>query len=187
MAFARPLIRSAIDQARDPLVALERTNSILVQERRSALFITALAAVLDLRTHVLRVGNAGHEPPLIVPADGRPIGWLTGSGPLIGAFPSLDLVPCELTLGPGDLVLFYTDGVTDTRAASGERFGDDRLVAAVDGARDGSARDVVDAVVAATSAFQGDMPAADDVTMVALRRAASPATGRRRATTAPSG
>lgn len=187
MAFARPLIRSAIDQARDPLVALERTNSILVQERRSALFITALAAVLDLRTHVLRLGNAGHEPPLIVPADGRPIGWLTGSGPLIGAFPSLDLVPCELTLGPGDLILFYTDGVTDTRAASGERFGDDRLIAAVEGARNGSARDIVDAVVAATSAFQGDMPAADDVTMVALRRAASPATGRRRATTAPSG
>ena len=179
MAFARPLIRSAIDQARDPLVALERTNSILVQERRSALFITALAAVLDLRTHVLRVGNAGHEPPLIVPADGRPISWLTGSGPLIGAFPSLDLVPCELTLAPGDLVLLYTDGVTDTRAASGERFGDERLIAVVEGARDGSARDIVDAVVAATSAFQGDMPAADDVTMVALRRATSSATARR--------
>ena len=139
MAFARPLIRSAIDQARDPLVALERTNSILVQERRSALFVTALAAVLDLRTHVLRVGNAGHEPPLIVPADGRPISWLTGSGPLIGAFPSLGLVPCELTLAPGDLVLLYTDGVTDTRAASGERFGDERLLAVVEAARDGSA------------------------------------------------
>ena len=181
MAFARPLIRSAIDQARDPLVALERTNSILVQERRSALFITALAAVLDLRTHVLRVGNAGHEPPLLVPADGRPISWLTGSGPLIGAFPSLDLVPCELTLAPGDLVLLYTDGVTDTRAASGERFGDDRLIATVEGARDGSARDIVDAVVAATSAFQGDMPAADDVTMVALRRATTSTAARRSA------
>lgn len=179
MAFARPLIRSAIDQARDPLLALERTNAILVQERRSALFITALAAVLDLRTHVLRLGNAGHEPPLFVPAGGRPIGWLTASGPLLGAFPSLDLVPCELTLAPGDLVLLYTDGVTDTGAASGERFGDERLIAAVEGARDGSARDIVDAVVAATRAFQGDMPAADDVAMVALRRNASPAALRR--------
>jgi len=170
MAFARPLMRSALDQARDPLVALERTNSILVEERRSSLFITALAAVLDLRTHVLRVGNAGHEPPLIVPAGRRPIGWLTASGPLLGAFPSLDLVACELTLAPGDLVLLYTDGVTDTRAASGERFGDERLVAAVESARDGSTHDVVDAVVAATHAFQGEMPAADDVTMVAVRR-----------------
>ena len=88
-------------------------------------------------------------------------------------------MPCELTLAPGDLVLLYTDGVTDTRAASGERFGDERLLEVVEGARDGSARDVVDAVVAATTAFQGDMPAADDVTMVALRRATSSATAPR--------
>jgi len=177
MAFARPLIRSTIDQTRDPIVALERTNRILVEERRSALFITALAAVLDLRTHVLRLANAGHEPPLFVPADGRPVRWLTGSGPLLGAFPTLGLVPCEVTLAPGDLVLLYTDGVTDSRAASGERFGDDRLISTVDGARGGSAQDVLDAVVGASRAFQGDMPAEDDVTIVAVKRH-GPATRR---------
>jgi sigma-B regulation protein RsbU (phosphoserine phosphatase) len=170
MAFARPLMRSAIDQVRDPVAALERTNSILVQERRSALFITALAAVLDLRTHVLRVANAGHEPPLLIPADGRPARWMTASGPLLGAFASLDLVPCEVSLAPGDLVLLYTDGVTDARAASGERFGDDRMLEVVEAARGGSAQDLLDAIVVATRAFQGDMPAADDVTIVAIRR-----------------
>jgi phosphoserine phosphatase RsbU/P len=175
MAFTRPLLRSAIDQSRDPRIALERTNSILVEERRSALFITALAAVLDLRTHVFRLANAGHEPPLFVPADRRrPIRALAGSGPLLGAFASLGLVPCEVTLAPGDLVLLYTDGVTDARAGSGERFGDDRLIAALDGARGGSAHAVVDAVVAATRAFQGDELAADDVTIVAIRRSPRP-------------
>ena len=48
MAFTRPLMRSALDQIRDPVAAVERTNKILVEERRSALFITALAGVLDL-------------------------------------------------------------------------------------------------------------------------------------------
>jgi phosphoserine phosphatase RsbU/P len=182
MAFARPLIRSAIDQARNPVTALDRTNSILVQERRSALFITALAGVLDLRTSVLRLANAGHEPPLVVPADGRPIRWLTGSGRLLGAFSSLDLIPCEIQLSPGDLVLLYTDGVTDTRGESGERFGDDRLLAVADAAREGSTREVVDAVVAATRAFQGSQPAADDVTIVAIRRQA---TGQRGGRAAP--
>jgi sigma-B regulation protein RsbU (phosphoserine phosphatase) len=170
MAFTRPLIRSAVDQARDPVVALERTNRILVEERRSALFITALCAILDLRTSHLRLANAGHEPPLVVPGDGRPIRWLTGAGPLLGAFTTLDLVPCELQLAPGDLVVLYTDGVTEARAPSGERFGDDRLLDAVEGARRGSANDVVEAIVAATRAFQADMPPADDVTLVALRR-----------------
>jgi sigma-B regulation protein RsbU (phosphoserine phosphatase) len=173
MAFARPLMRSALDQARDPVAAVERTNRILVEERRSSLFITALAAVLDLRTHVLRVANAGHEPPLVVPGDpARPVRWLTGSGPLLGAFATLGLGPCEVQLAPGDLVVLYTDGVTDTRAASGERFGDDRLLAVVEEARGGSARHVVDALVASTHGFQANQPAADDVTIVAIRREA---------------
>ncbi len=170
MAFARPLIRSAMDQSRDPIVALERTNRILVEERRSALFITALCGTIDLRTHVLRLANAGHEPPLLVPGDGRPVRWVGGSGPLIGAFPALSLEPTELQLAPGDLVLLYTDGVTDMRAVGGERFGDERLVAAIEGARGGSSQSVVDALVADVRAFQGDEPAADDVTIVAVRR-----------------
>jgi phosphoserine phosphatase RsbU/P len=170
MAFARPLIRAAIDHARDPVVALDRTNAILVDERRSSLFITALVGMLDLRTSVLRLANAGHEPPLVVPGDGRPVRWLSGSGPLLGAFPTLDLVPCEVQLAPGDLVLLYTDGVTDTRRSSGERFGDERLLAVVEDARGGTARDLVEAIVGAIAEFQGDEPAADDVTIVALRR-----------------
>jgi sigma-B regulation protein RsbU (phosphoserine phosphatase) len=170
MAFTRPLIRAAIDHTRDPILALDRTNRILVDERRSSLFITALVGMLDLRTSVLRLANAGHEPPLIVPGDGRPIRWLTGSGPLLGAFSTLDLVPCEVQLAPGDLALLYTDGVTDTRGPSGERFGDDRLLAVVEQARGGTARDLVDAVVDEIAAFQAEMPAADDVTIVALRR-----------------
>lgn len=170
MAFARPLMRSALDQARDPLVALERTNRILVEERRSALFITALCGTIDLRTHVLRLANAGHEPPLLLPGDGRPARWIGGSGPLIGAFPALGLEPCEIQLAPGDLILLYTDGVTDMRSPDGERFGDDRLVATIDAARGGTAREVVDALVGALAAFEGDEPAADDVTIVAVRR-----------------
>jgi sigma-B regulation protein RsbU (phosphoserine phosphatase) len=179
MAFARPLIRAAVDYARDPIVALDRTNRILLEERRSSLFITALVATLDLRTSVLRLANAGHEPPLVVPGDGRPVRWLTASGPLLGAFPSLDLLPCEVQLAPGDTVLLYTDGVTDARAASGERFGDERMLAAVEVARSGHAREVVDAVVEATIAFQGDMPAADDVAIVALRRSPRAVRARR--------
>jgi sigma-B regulation protein RsbU (phosphoserine phosphatase) len=170
MAFARPLMRSAVDQAGEPALALERTNRILVEERRSSLFITALCALIEVKTGALWLANAGHEPPLIVPGDGGPPWWLTGSGPLLGAFRTLGLQECVTQLGPGDLALLYTDGVTDAGAASGERFGDDRLVAVVEGARGGTAQEVVDAVVAAVAAFQGDMPAADDVTLVAVRR-----------------
>jgi serine phosphatase RsbU (regulator of sigma subunit) len=175
MAFARPLLHSAIEHVRTPGEALERTNRILVEERRSALFITALCAFVELRSGVLRLANAGHEPPLVVPAGDGPIAWLEGSGPLLGAFATLDLAECSVTLAPGDLVLLYTDGVTDARAASGERFGDDRLVEALSASRGGAAAEVVDAVCDAYHRFQGAMPAADDVTIVAIRRNPRPA------------
>lgn len=170
MAFTRPLLHAAVDHAATPGNALERTNQILVQERRSSLFITALCAFVDLRRGALRLANAGHEPPLLVPAGDGPIAWLEASGPLLGAFARLDLAECSIALAPGDLVLLYTDGVTDTQAPSGERFGDERLVDAVRASRGRTAAQVVAAVRDAYHEFQGEMPAADDVTIVAIRR-----------------
>ncbi len=170
MAFSRPLLHAAIDHTAGPAEALERTNRILIEERRSSLFITALVARLDVRTGHLSVANAGHEPPLIVRADGSPIGLLLGSGPLIGAFPTLDLPEVGVDMGPGDVVLLYTDGVADARTAEGERFDEWRLLEAVDSVRGGTAQEVVDAVSSAVTAFQGPVEPADDVTIVAIRR-----------------
>jgi phosphoserine phosphatase RsbU/P len=179
MSFSRPLLHAAIDQTKGPAAALERTNRILVEERRSSLFITALCARLDLPSGHLAVANAGHEPPLVARADGSPIECLVGAGPLIGAFPTLEIPEVATDLAPGDLVLFYTDGVTDARDASGERFEEQRLFAAVESARGGTAQDVVDAVAGAVDRFQGRTEPADDVTIVAIRRvpAASAASG----------
>ena len=170
MAFSRPLLHAAIDQTTGPAAALERTNRILVEERRSSLFITGLCARLDLPSGHLAVANAGHEPPLVARADGSPIECLLGAGPLIGAFPTLEIPEVSTDLAPGDLVLFYTDGVTDARDATGERFEEQRLFAAVEAARGGTAQDVVDAVAGAVDRFQGDAEPADDVTIVAIRR-----------------
>jgi serine phosphatase RsbU (regulator of sigma subunit) len=170
MAFARPLLHAAIDHTTGPAAALERTNRILIDERRSSLFITALCARLDVQTGHLCVANAGHEPPLIVPADGSPITCLLGSGPLIGAFPTLDVPEVGADLEPGDLVLLYTDGVTDARSAEGERFDEWRLFEAVESVRGGSAQEVVDAVSGAVGQFQGLVEPADDITIVAIRR-----------------
>jgi len=170
MAFARPLLHAAIDHALAPGDALERTNRILVEERRSALFITALCAIIDMRAGILRLANAGHEPPLLLRSGDDEPAWLEASGPLLGAYRRLDLTECTIALEPGDLVLLYTDGVTDAQAADGERFGEDRLVEAVRSAPSRAAADVVGAVCDAYHLFQGEMPAADDVTMVAIRR-----------------
>ncbi len=73
-------------------------------------------------------------------------------------------------LAPGDLVLLYTDGVTDARSPDGERFEESRLFDAVASVRGGTAREVVDAVSGAVGRFQRSVEPADDITIVAIRR-----------------
>jgi sigma-B regulation protein RsbU (phosphoserine phosphatase) len=177
MAFSRPLLHAAIDHTTGPVEALERTNHILVQERRSALFLTVIAAELHLRSGALRVANAGHEPPLVVRADGS-IEAIEPSGVLLGAFESIGVVECGADLEPGDTVVLYTDGVTDARSVDGERFGEERLFDAVHAGRGDGAAGVIAAVRDAVERFQAGVPPADDVTLVALRR--EPARGRGR-------
>ncbi len=169
MAFARPLIHAAIDNGTGPAEALERTNRVLL-ERRFALFITALCGSLTLSTGRLRLANAGHEAPLIVRRDGSPIEPIAGSGPLLGAFSSLDLAESTTDLQPADIAVFYTDGVTDAQSLSGERFEDERLYGAIEAARNGSVGDVVDSIRASVERFQTGVLPADDITIVAIGR-----------------
>jgi sigma-B regulation protein RsbU (phosphoserine phosphatase) len=170
MAFARPLLHAAIDHTMDPATALERTNAVFVGERRTSLFITALCARLDVGTGRLLLANAGHEPPLFIPADGSAPGLILGSGPLLGAFPELGLPCIEAWMAPGDVCLFYTDGVTDAQARDGTRFDERGLLAAVARGRGGTAQDVIDAIVGDLEAFTAGGEPADDITMVALGR-----------------
>ena len=170
MAFARPVIHAALDAAPGPAVALERTNRILVEELHTRLFITALVGSLDAGTGRLRVANAGHEPPLLVPCNGRPIVNVTCGGLLLGAFTSLGLAEIEVELEPGDLLLLYTDGVTDAADETGERFGEPRLYATLDATRGRSAHEVVAGIRDAVAAFRGAVEPTDDVTIVAVGR-----------------
>lgn len=170
MAFSRPVMHSALNAARGPADALVRTNRVLVGERRGTLFITALCARLQPGSGHVRVASAGHEPPWHIPADGGPVREVGTSGVLLGAFASIDPPETELTLERGDLLLFYTDGVTDVRGPTGERFGDARLAATVERARHGSAHDLVAEIRDAVAHFQEAVEAADDVTIVAVGR-----------------
>lgn len=170
MAFVRPVVRAALDRTGDPLVALERTNRILVEERPTGLLVTVLCGVLDLDSGVFTFANAGHEPPIHAAATGG-LQWVEPAGPLLGAFRRLDLERGEVRLAEGDVLVLYTDGITDAARADGERFGSDRFAALVDRNCRASAASVVDAVVGAVAAFEGPEPA-DDIALLVLRRRA---------------
>ncbi len=170
MAFLRPLVRAAMDHTGDPVEALERTNRILVDERRTGMFVTMLCGVIDPAAGTVRIASAGHEPPLLVPGDGSAVREVPGGGPLIGLFGRLDLREEIVSLGPGDALVLYTDGLTDAAKANRERFGEERLRAVLEAHRGAAAEALVGAVVETITRFQGDAPAADDLALLVIRR-----------------
>jgi sigma-B regulation protein RsbU (phosphoserine phosphatase) len=170
MAFVRPVMRSALDRSGDPVQALELTNRILVDERRTGLFVTILAGVLDLDTGEFTFANAGHELPILVPADGSGPRWVEGGGPLVGMFGRLDLTAERVQVAPGDRLVLYTDGITDAAAADRSRFGQERLARIAGETVVGTAVDTCRGVIQSVLRFQGEGEPADDLALLVLRR-----------------
>lgn len=170
MAFVRPVMRSALDRSGDPARALELLNRILVEERRTGLFVTVLAGVLDLDTGAFSFANAGHEMPLVVPADGSGPRWLEGGGPLVGLFDRLDIVPETAVVGAGDRLVLYTDGIPDAASPGGMRFGVERFRLLAGETSAGTAWETCTSVIESVLRFQGVAEAADDLALLVLRR-----------------
>jgi sigma-B regulation protein RsbU (phosphoserine phosphatase) len=174
MAFVRPVIRAALDRSGDPVMALERTNQILVEERRTGLFVTVLCGVLELDTGVFTFANAGHEMPLLAAPDGTEPRWVEGGEALIGMFSRLDLQLERLEIQPGERLVLFTDGITDAAAPDGSRYGDARLRQTIaESCVGGTAVDTCRAVIQSVLAFQGSASPADDLALLIFRRLAS--------------
>jgi len=171
MAFTRAVLRSAAYNGTGPADALARTNRVLVNDARTGLFVTAFAGELDTATGRLRYASAGHEPPLLARANAGRVDELDlPAGMVLGAFADAEVVEASLDLEPGDLLLAFTDGVTDAWDAGRSRFGDARFQAAFGACAAAGADAAVAGVLAAIDAFSGSEPAADDVTLLAVGR-----------------
>jgi sigma-B regulation protein RsbU (phosphoserine phosphatase) len=139
------------------------------------MFITAYCSVLDPVGHTLTYASAGHNLAFYLPASGAAAAPLTTAGIPLGIVPEARIEQKTLALAPGDVVLFYTDGVTEAMNAADEMFGDERLAAVLAAHRDEPAEAIAVAIEAAVQDFIGDAPQYDDVTLILLKRTALPA------------
>ncbi|MCG6928121.1 MAG: SpoIIE family protein phosphatase [Acidobacteria bacterium] len=132
-------------------------------------YATAIVASLDPKTGVLSYTNAGHNAGLLIRADGS-AERLEGTGLPLGLFPIAEYERKDVTLAPGDLVVLYTDGITEAADEAGEEFGLDRLEKVVkEQAREPLVALAV-AIETAVEVFAEERRFADDRTLVILRR-----------------
>jgi phosphoserine phosphatase RsbU/P len=126
MSNLQAAVRAFAQESATPASLCTSINRLLCRNIASGRFITFCYARIDVRDGRLTYANAGHNPPLIVHADGT-VDRLVPGGTVLGVFADSAYVQGELPIRPGDRLVFYTDGMTEGRNGSGEEFGDDRL------------------------------------------------------------
>ncbi|UCC64321.1 MAG: GAF domain-containing protein [Anaerolineae bacterium] len=169
MALSRTLLRTTALTGREPARALERANELILSDARSDLFVTVFYAVIDTATGRMLFSSAGHNPPLLVRADGQ-VESLRCRGIALGVLEEIELQGKETHLAPGDMLVLYTDGVTEAINADDEEFGIRRLTEIVAARRQKAAAEVLADVDGAVTDFVAGQPQFDDLTMVVARR-----------------
>lgn len=151
-----------------------RVNRLLSTGNDSGLFVTLFCGILDIDTGVLSFVNAGHDFPLLAPARRASRSLQGPRNPLVGLIKELSFTAGEATLGPGEMLVLYTDGVTEAEDAAGAQFGEDRLGALIDRIPGRRSSAVIEETVAEVEAFSAGREQADDITLLVLAYRGAP-------------
>jgi sigma-B regulation protein RsbU (phosphoserine phosphatase) len=173
MAVCRSVLRVNAPNVYDPSSMLCSLNATLSSNLAEDMFISMLYMVLNLETHQLSFARAGHEAPILI-RDGKPQNEpLETAGIAIGlvdndTFKSITQTR-NISLHSGDLIVTYTDGITEAMNAAGEEWGTENLIDTIQEKADGSAQDLLQQIHNNVLEFAGNRRQYDDMTMLALR------------------
>lgn len=170
MVLSRTLIRATASDGRAPAQVLEHANRLITADARSGLFVTAFYGVLDTQNHILTFANGGHNYPIVLRAATRKTEYLQAAGLVLGVMPNPHFDQQQITLAAGDLVCFYTDGVTEAMNPQRKLFGEDSLLASLRRSRHLKPARIIKNILDDVNRFTGSMPQSDDITLVVLKR-----------------
>jgi phosphoserine phosphatase RsbU/P len=172
MALSRTCIRANITSDKSTSKAIEAANTILCQDAKSGMFMTLFYAVLNVDTNCLSYVNAGHNPPLLVRGKTGEVLTLQAKGIALGVVDGMNLDEKEINIEPDDIVILYTDGLTEAVNKNDEQFGVDRLTKTVKNSLHLNVNDLVEKVKADVDEFTAGKPRFDDLTLVAIKKQA---------------
>jgi serine phosphatase RsbU (regulator of sigma subunit) len=167
MAMTRSLIRMSAANYVSPAGTLKDVNQQLIVHSTSDMFVTVFYAILDSESQEITYANAGQNPPLVRRPTGA-IAKLTRTGMALGVMEELTLTDASLILAPGDLLVIYTDGVTDALNSQGQEYDLARLIEAVTSAPASDAVVQLAHLSSHLATFTGNTLPFDDITFFIL-------------------
>jgi sigma-B regulation protein RsbU (phosphoserine phosphatase) len=169
MALTRSLTRAEAHRSPSPRQVLLNVNRLLLETSQADMFVTLFYGVLDPARRTLRYARAGHDYPLLLrPASGE-CQLLKAMGMLLGAMEEIPLEEATVDLAPGDLLVLYTDGMTDATAPAGGSFGLERLREMVCTAGSLGAQELCDLLFQRVDEFQGPAVQYDDMSLLVAK------------------
>jgi sigma-B regulation protein RsbU (phosphoserine phosphatase) len=159
------------DRLAEKITRLNKATTANCPDNR---FITFFMAIADPATGDLVYTNAGHNPPVLVRKNtqggGTHFDLLDGGGMILGILPMSQYKEFQVRMEPGDVLILFSDGVTEAANPADEDFGEQRLADLVASLRDRPAKEIVEAIHAEVAKFTQGAPPADDITVVVARR-----------------
>jgi serine phosphatase RsbU (regulator of sigma subunit) len=180
MTLARTLVRASVSQVISPGKVLDRVNDYLVLDAPQGMFVTLVYVVLSLETGELVVANAGHNPPLVLRSSTEKIDRLKRGGMALGVMEGERIREQRISLKPGELLILYTDGVTESFSPAGDMYAEERLhqtildinkqVIVNGNQKEILAADMLSGIEDSVQRFTQNQPLSDDLTLLIVKR-----------------
>lgn len=170
MMVAKTLLKTEGQRLGEADKILASVNKILSSDNENCMFATVFCAIIDISTGEVRFANAGHNPPLLIDAQG--VRYLTlKPGLVLGPITEAVYETERISLQPGDTLFLYTDGVTEARSQQDELYGELRLQQALQVAAKEKPLAMIGYISAELGRYTSGAPQSDDITMLAIRMA----------------
>jgi sigma-B regulation protein RsbU (phosphoserine phosphatase) len=168
MASLRASLRGVtLDNPRDFAMLMHKVNRLVYEASASNRYATFFFAAFDPKTRRLECVNAGHNPPVVL-RNGEVI-RLEADGPVVGLLPFAPYTEQEMMLEPGDLLILYTDGISEAMTHADEEWGEERMIASALAVRNKSATEILRTMLADADKFTAGAPQHDDMTILVLQ------------------
>ncbi|HVM70232.1 MAG TPA: GAF domain-containing protein [Anaerolineales bacterium] len=172
MALTRTLIRAVIHDTFSPAETLQRVNDLIIPDNRQSMFVTTVYGILSIESGEFTYANAGHNPPIWLNSSSGKFETLQRTGAALGIIEGMKIDQRTIVLGSNDLLLLYTDGLTEAFSPQDETFGEERVLETLKAMEAAPVKNVLEALETSVNQFMHPLPAADDLTMLALKRIA---------------